>query len=467
MVVDVVSCKLCGLSTTHPILNESGDAFCCPACREVSGLIAGDGAETAVSTPQTIASSDCETTTLSLGGLWCPSCAWLIHEGLRRSPGVAEADVSFIQREARISYDPAQVGVRDLKKRIRRFGYRAWQSNETPHDEEEAHWMKLLITGVITMHVMVLSFMLYLRQWTGRAVIETEWLAEFFELMIMVLSVPVVLILGLPILRAGLAGLMRGRPSTHTLIAIGSFSAFALSIRNYLAGSGGIYFDTAAILLFLVALGRWFEMQAQKASSESVERLWEQIPQEAAWMTPDGVQMIAADAVQLGARIRVRPGERFPVDAVIATGTGDIDESVLTGEPDPVLRREGERVLAGTISLDGAFEVITTAVGAETVVGQIGRLLHQALWQRAPVERLADKLAAWMVPTAVFLAAGTFTFWTWYFGAGSGACICAICAADCLSVCVGYCDAVDAVVRVRTSRKSGRDFAQYGRVRKS
>ena len=409
MVSQAVACDLCGLPAWHPIEAENGQTFCCPSCREVSELL---GEAEAVPEPALVESGERETAVFSLGGLWCSSCAWLVQERLARTPGVAAADVSFLQREARVSYDPAQVTPKKVARRVRQLGYRAWTEGESAGDEEEAHWNRLLISGVLTMHIMVLSFMLYFRQWTGRATPGTEWLVHIFEIMILFMSVPAVLILGLPILRAGLAGLLRGRPNTHTFIAIGAFSAFGLSLRNFILGQGGIYFDTAAVLLFLVAIGRWLEMRAHKVSNEAVAELWQQVPPQATWLTADGVQQIAADAVPPGARVLVRPGERFPVDGLVAAGEGDVDESLLTGEPEAVSRKVGDPVRAGTINLDGSFEVITSAAGAATMVGQIGRLLHQALWQRAPVERLADKVAALMVPTAVFLAAVTFIYWS-------------------------------------------------------
>ncbi len=409
MVNQAVPCDLCGLPAWHPITAKNGQTFCCPSCREVSELL---GEAETVPERALAESGERETAVFSLGGLWCSSCAWLIQERLARTPGVAQADVSFLQREARVSYDPAQVTPKKVARRVRQLGYRAWGEGESASDEEEAHWNRLLISGVLTMHIMVLSFMLYFRQWTGRATLETEWLTHIFEIMILFMSVPAVLLLGLPILRAGLAGLLRGRPNTHTFIAIGAFSAFGLSLRNFILGQGGIYFDTAAVLLFLVAIGRWLEMQAHKVSNEAVAQLWQQMPPQATWLTADGEQQIAADAVPPGARVLVRPGERFPVDGLVATGEGDVDESLLTGEPESVSRKVGDPVRAGTINLDGSFEVITSATGAATMVGQIGRLLSQALWQRAPVERLADKVAALMVPTAVFLAALTFIYWS-------------------------------------------------------
>lgn len=460
MVAKATACVLCGLPCRFPITNEDGQVFCCPACREVSALLANEPAAPA-SDELTEMAADWQSATLSLGGLWCPSCAWLIGEGLARLPGVQQADVSFIQREARIRFDPTRTGLSKLTRQVKRWGYRAWTAGDKPHNEEEAHWNRLLISGVAAMHVMVLSFMLYLREWTGRASPDTQWLADFFQLMILVASVPVIVILGLPILRAGLASLLRGRPNTHTLIALGAFSAFGLSLRNFLMGTGGIYFDTAAILLFLVALGRWFEMRAQKVSGQAVERLWQQMPNEAIQLTPAGEVRLPVDEVPRGARILVRPGERIPVDALVALGEGDVDESLLTGEPEPVARRAGDRVMAGTLNLDGAFQIVTTAVGSETVVGQIGRLLHQARWQRAPVERLADKLAAFMVPTAVILSAATFAYWSWYSGLETGlihalsvlliACPCALGIATPLTLWLGLGRATEAGLILRNT----------------
>jgi len=408
-----IDCVLCGLPTSHPLKNDAGDVFCCPACREVSALLAestGSQLETAVFSPTT---ANTEITAVSLSGMWCPSCAWLINERLDRSTGVQAAEVNFIRQEALITYNPEQTDPRRITRQIKKFGYGARLEGDKPYNEEEAQWNLLLVSGVLVMHIMVLSFMLYFREWTGRAIPETAWLEDIFRTMIAFISVPVIFLIGLPILRAGLASLVRGRPNTHTLIAIGSFAALGLSIRNMMVGQDGVYFDTAAILLFLVAVGHWLELRAQKVSSQTVEKLWQQIPPEALWLSADGWQTTPADEVPMGARVRIRPGERFPVDGIIASGEGDVDESVVTGEPDPIPRGANDKALAGTVNLDGAFEIITTAVGAETIVGQIGRLLHQALWQRAPVEQTADKLASWLVPFAVVVSMLTFAFWTW------------------------------------------------------
>ena len=412
----ITACSLCGLTTLHPLTNEAGDVFCCPSCREVSALLAESPAAPAVIANE----ADAENVTLSLGGMWCSSCAWLVSEQLKRTKGVVNAEVSFIQGQANLTFDKSITNPRLLKKRVRSLGYQATLPNEKPRDEEESFYTRLLISGVMVLHDMVVGAGIYGRELLGLASPETAWLVHFFQVMMLITSIPVLVLLGLPILRAGFASLLRGQPNIHTLITIGTFSAFALSVRNLIVGHGGLYFDTATMLIFLVSIGRWLEMQAHKSSNKAVMKLLEQIPDTATIVTDQADRTVSVADLKPGMRVRVRPGERFPVDGLVARGEGDVDESLLTGEPKPVTHREGEAVKAGTINLDGSFEVIATAVGDSTTAGQIGRLLHEALWNRSPLERLADKLSAWMTPIALALATISFLIWNYADGAEKG-----------------------------------------------
>lgn len=413
----LTACSLCGLTTLHPLSNDNGDVFCCPSCREVAALLAESPA---VEQNRAQASERSESVVLSLGGMWCSSCAWLVSENLKRTKGVVGAEVSFIQQQANITFDSTITNHRSLKKRVRSLGYQATLPNEKPHDEEESFFTRLLISGVMVLHDMIVGGGIYVRELMGWATPETAWLVHFFQIMMLVSSIPVLILLGLPILRAGFASLLRGQPNIHTLIMIGTFSAFGLSVRNLMIGHGGLYFDTATMLIFLVSIGRWLEMQAHKSSNKAVSRLLEQIPNQATVVTNNQDSVVNIAELKPGMRVRVRPGERFPVDGLIAIGEGDVDESLLTGEPKPVTHHEGDKVQAGTVNLDGSFEVIATAVGASTTAGQIGRLLHEALWARSPLERMVDKLSAWMTPLALALAIIAFLIWYTIAGLETG-----------------------------------------------
>lgn len=413
----LTTCSLCGLTIRHPLTNDRGEVFCCPSCREVAALLADHPATPAAKTAD---KDHVKNVTLTLGGMWCSSCAWLVGEQLKRTKGVVSAEVNFIQHKASLTYDASITNPRVLKKRVRSLGYRAALPDEKPYDEEESFFTRLLIGGVMVLHDLIVGAGIYARQIFGWATPESQPLVDFFQVMMLVTSIPVLVLLGLPILRAGFASLLRGQPNLHTLIMIGTFSAFGLSVRNLIVGQGGLYFDTATMLIFLVSMGRWLEMQAHTSSGKAVAKLLERIPETATVVTSESDRIVNVSDLQPGQRVRVRPGERFPMDGLIAAGEGDVDESLLTGEPRPVTHREGETVKAGTINLDGSFEVIATAVGESTTAGQIGRLLHEALWARSPLERMVDKVSAWMTPAAVILAGIAFLIWNHTGGAEKG-----------------------------------------------
>src|SRR3990172_7265359 len=338
----LTACSLCGLTTLHPLTNEAGEVFCCPSCREVSALLAESPAK-----PTVIANeANAQNITLTLGGMWCSSCGWLVSEQLKRTTGVVSAEVSFIQGQANLTYDAALTNPVKLRKRVRSLGYQATLPDEKPRDEEESFFTRLLIGGVMVLHDMIVGSGIYARELFGWASPETAWLVDFFQIMMLVTSIPVLLLLGLPILGAGFASLLRGQPNIHTLITIGTFSAFGLSVRNLIAGHGGLYFDTATMLIFLISIGRWLEMQAYKSSNKAVMKLLDQIPGTATVVTGDSDRTVNVTELKPGKRVRVRPGERFPVDGLLAVGEGDVDESLLTGEPMPVMHRAGDKVQA-------------------------------------------------------------------------------------------------------------------------
>lgn len=455
--LSLTACALCGLPTSYPLVGEDGSQYCCPACREVATLLG----QSAAAPIQEVTETECASIDLCLSGMWCSSCAWLINETLRRAPGVQSSDISVLQKVARITYDPARTAPGRLKRLVRRLGYQARLPDEPAHDEEGALFTRLAICLVFVIHDVIVSAMLYGRDALHMNTAEDAWLIYFFQVMMLVGAIPLTILLGLPILRAGLAGLLRGQPDMHTLITLGVLAALGLSVRNLILGIGHVYFDTASMLLFLVAIGRWLELRAQQTGGQALEKLLNQLPHEACLVTASGEQPVSPDTLQPGSRVRVRPGERFPCDGLVAEGSGDVDESMLTGEPLPVRRVAGEQVLAGSYNLDGRFDVITITVGLETVAGRIGRMLSHALWEKAPVERLADRLSALMVPIATLLAALAWLFWSQHLGAEQGllialtvlliACPCALGIATPLALTVALARAAQAGVLLRST----------------
>ncbi len=297
------ACSLCGLTTLHPLTNARGDVFCCPSCMEVSALL-----EETPAAPTVVANTaNVENVTLTLGGMWCSSCAWLVNEQLKRTNGVVNVEVSFIQQQANITFDSSITNYKLLTKRVKSLGYKATLPNEKPYDEEESFFTRLLIGGVMVLHDMIVGAGIYIREIFNLATPESQPLVDFFQVMMLVTSIPVLILLGLPILRAGFASLLRGQPNLHTLITIGTFSAFGVSVYHLIAGHGGLYFDTATMLIFLVSVGRWLEMQAHKSGNKAVAKLLEQVPNTATVVTDEGDKPVTVAELKPGMRVRIRP----------------------------------------------------------------------------------------------------------------------------------------------------------------
>ena len=396
-------CTLCGQPVITPVPGDDDALYCCHACKEVAILLRDSPLPEG---PDLQPSGETQEVTMNIGGLWCASCAWLVEERLKRTPGVTAARVSFMERKARISYDDGRIQLPRIIRRIRSFGYRA--DTKPDADEEDRFFTRMLVGGLLAMHIMVVSVIMYVRDWMGLSSPDSAWMEHFFFAMQFVLSIPLSLVLGLPILRAGINSLLRGLPNVQTLVAVGSVAALGLSARNLFLKTGHVYFDTAAMLFFLLTIGRWLEIKAHQSGQSAFQALAAALPGKVHRISSGNEELVPVETLKAGQRVRVRPGDHVPVDGIIAWGAGEIDESLLTGEPQPVLRSPNETVYAGSLNLDGTFDVIITRTGEKTRVGQIRTLLDGLVWQRSPAERLADRFAAFMVYAAIVLAAITF-----------------------------------------------------------
>jgi heavy metal translocating P-type ATPase len=201
------------------------------------------------------------------------------------------------------------------------------------------------------------------------------------------------------------------------LIAVGSLAAYGLSVYATFTGAGHTYFETATMTLLLVTLGRWLDARTQVEGDKALDKLLARTPTEASLITLDGQEIrTPVEKLRVGDRIRVRPGENLAVDGQVITGEGSLNEASITGESAPAYKGPGHKVYAGTANLDGSLIVETTHVGDERVMGKLVRLLEEARLQRAPIEKLADRVAAYFAPTIILLAAGTFVYWSWQVG---------------------------------------------------
>ncbi|CKO70082.1 metal cation transporter P-type ATPase CtpV [Mycobacterium tuberculosis] len=224
-------------------------------------------------------------------------------------------------------------------------------------------------------------------------------------------TLPVQFVAGWPILRGAVQQARALTSNMDTLIALGTLTAFVYSTYQLFAG-GPLFFDTSALIIAFVVLGRHLEARATGKASEAISKLLELGAKEATLLVDGQELLVPVDQVQVGDLVRVRPGEKIPVDGEVTDGRAAVDESMLTGESVPVEKTAGDRVAGATVNLDGLLTVRATAVGADTALAQIVRLVEQAQGDKAPVQRLADRVSAVFVPAVIGVAVATFAGWT-------------------------------------------------------
>jgi len=331
-----------------------------------------------------------------------------VEKTLARQPGVARAAVNFATCRAMVSYDRRAATVDGLADAVEAMGYRlspvvdgAPPSGEAaaadPQAAEIRSWRwRVLLAWPLGLAVLVL--VLAIPDLPG-----ARWA-------MLALTIPVQFVAGWPFLVTAAQRARRLTANMDTLIAMGTLAAFCFSAYQ-LATGGDVYFDSAALIIAFIALGRYFEARARGRASRAITALLE-LGAKAAWVVVDGAEReMPADMVRVGDVVRVRPGEKIPVDGQVLAGSAAVDESMLTGESVPVAKGPGDKVAGAAISTDGALEIRATAVGKDTALAQIVRLVEEAQGGKAPVQRLADRVSGVFVPVVLAIAAGTFLGW--------------------------------------------------------
>ena len=272
-----------------------------------------------------------------------------------------------------------------------------------------AAWIlaRLGVGAFLAMNVMMISLLLY----TDALQDIGEGARAAFRWVLLGLSTPAVIILGVPFARGALAEIRRHTVSTDALITLGVAAAYGVSAAHVIQGNGRIYFDTASMLLVLLTLGRLLEAMAKSRTSRVVRGLLELAAPKARVLGDDGEREVRPEEVRRGERVRVKPGEKIPVDGRVVSGVTTVEEAPFTGESVPRLCRIGDRVFGGSVSADGEIVVEAEDVGDGALLAQMARLVQEAQERRAPVERLVGKVARVFVAVVLLVAAGSWAYW--------------------------------------------------------
>jgi len=341
--------------------------------------------------------------TFEVEGMSCTSCVPRVERALAGLDGVSYARVNFAMGRAEVLIDPESVAIAELEAAVEHAGYGLVPINREPAHAEESEadelrsWLwRLALAWPLAVAVLVLSLSSMQEPWA-------RWL-------MLGLAMPVQFVAGWPFLHAAALRARTRTASMDTLIAIGTLAAFSYSTAAVLT-SGDLYFDTAAVIVAFLCLGRYFEARAKGHASSAIRKLLELGARQARLLDDGEERMVAVAELRVGDQVRVRPGEKIPVDGEVIDGSAAVDESVLTGESVPVDKRPGDKVAGATINTDGSLTVRATAVGDDTALAQIARLVEQAQGAKAPVARLADRVSAVFVPIVLVIAALTFAAW--------------------------------------------------------
>jgi heavy metal translocating P-type ATPase len=343
---------------------------------------------------------------LTVSEMWCPACAWVIEEALRKSPGVLSASCNFSTDRVRCDYNPLLSSPQQIIRSINSLGYQAFFVGEgTAAKEKRREFIRLAITTFLTMNVMMLSFALYsgfFTQLSRDSIYKLSWPMFIMASIVFFYG-------GRNIYRRAWAGISTAAFSMETLITAGSFSAYCYSIYGLLSGSIHLYFDTASMLITLVLLGKLLERRAKDEVQQDLANFFSLRPTKVRICSeqyPEG-RYGSADNLRKEDIFKVELNEVITADGLIVSGEGTVDESSLTGEPYPVTKKTGDRVKSGTQVIRGMFKIKAEGVGEDSIVGQMITIMENALSQKTPFEGKTERALQWFVPVVIALAVGT------------------------------------------------------------
>jgi len=347
-----------------------------------------------------------------VGGMTCASCVARVEEALSSVPGVISASVNLASEKVTVEYLEG-MGLADMRRTVKDAGYELGPEAQALEDVTTAAQREIrvlrnrfIVAVILASIIMVLGF-------------TPSFVGQSY--LLWALATPVQFWAGLRFYRGAWGALKHKTSDMNTLIAVGTSVAYFYSmiavIFPGLFATGvlepHLYFDTSAMIIALILLGRFLEARARGQTSEAIKKLIGMQPKTALVIREGEQEEIPVEEVQVGDLILVRPGERVPVDGIVRQGYSSVDESMITGESIPVEKKVGDEVIGATINKTGSFQFEATKVGKETTLARIVRMVEEAQGSKAPIQRLADVIASYFVPTVIGIAIVTFV--VWYF----------------------------------------------------
>jgi Cu+-exporting ATPase len=355
-----------------------------------------------------------DSVTIGITDMSCANCSETVQGALEGTPGVIEADVNFATDEAQVTFNPAEASRTEFYDAIEDVGYSpvredpdaadgsGGDAREDARKAEIRRQLRLTLFGAV-LSAPMLFFLVEKFAFGGGVIPETIFGVEFGWVEFL-LATPVQLVLGWPFYKNSYKALVtNGRANMDVLIALGSTTAYVYSLA-VLSGliAGGRYFDTAALILVFITLGNYLEARSKGQASEALRKLLEMEAETATVVDEDGNEAeIPLEDVEVGDRMKVRPGEQIPTDGVVVDGQSAVDESMVTGESVPVEKGDGDEVVGSTINENGVLLIEATRVGKDTALQQIVQTVKEAQSRQPDIQNLADRISAYFVPAVI------------------------------------------------------------------
>ncbi|HLM84242.1 MAG TPA: heavy metal translocating P-type ATPase [Candidatus Bathyarchaeia archaeon] len=355
--------------------------------------------------------------TLKISGMTCASCAVSNEKELLKTKGILRANVNFATKKAYVEYDADILKKEDVKKIIISNGYMIEETNETRDFHEHLHepthehgqediqknWRAFLFSAVLSAPLILEMFVKIRSRQIFFGVDLTVWLH-------LALATVVVFWFGWRFHRMAWMQAKKVRANMDTLISLGTLAAYFFSLFAIFSGREG-YLESAALIVTLILLGKYFEAKSTGRAGEAMRRLMELGAKKARRVRDGREEEVDIDEIRVGDEVTVRPGEKIPLDGIVVEGESDVDESMLTGESLPVEKKRNSQVFGATVNQDGVLKIKVTEIGENTVLSQIVKTVEEAQASKAPIQKLADKISGIFVPAIIFIALVTFFGW--------------------------------------------------------
>ncbi|MEC0696951.1 copper-exporting P-type ATPase CopA [Bacillus atrophaeus] len=361
-----------------------------------------------------------------IAGMTCAACANRIEKRLNKTEGVSSAPVNFALETVAVEYNPKEVTINDLKETVAKLGYQLEQKGEADGETESPQKKEQRKQTVRLIFSAILSFPLLWAMVSHFSFTSFIWVPDIFmnPWMQFALATPVQFVIGWPFYTGAYKALRNKSANMDVLVALGTTAAYVYSLYLTIQSLGahghsdGLYYETSAILLTLILLGKRFEAKAKGRSSDAIKKLMKLQAKTATVVREGQEQIIPIEDVMTGDLVYVKPGERIPVDGEVTEGRSAVDESMITGESIPVDKSPGDSVTGATMNANGFLKIKAVNVGKDTALSQIIRVVEEAQGSKAPIQRLADQISGIFVP--IVLGIAVITFLIWYFWAAPG-----------------------------------------------